>query len=359
MKKLSFILAMVLFSLGVSFGQSNIANVTESGIKQDAKITQTGILNKSYVDQSNEKNSVLVTQINNDADFNTLLNANQSGKRNEGTVYQNSYAGTGTVAAAIGTLEARLTQSGNDNDALQYQGPSNYKQGKAFAEIIQGGNDNFASQHQLNYGNEARINQIGSGNTAMQSQDAWLLPDLEASFNIASITQPGNDNTAKQQQDGHANLATAYQSGNGNLSTQTQKDFSWKSIADVIQYGSDNEATQTQLGNTNLAKIRQESNRNEATQTQTSDDKRTPGYAPLNNAEIVQWGDIKNVATQTQESLGLSMVVNEAIIWQDGSKNYATQIQTGGDNYSKIYQTGEGHIAEVTQDMGITVVSVP
>ena len=351
MKKVSLLFASIALSVCVSLAQSNVSVVTESGTDQKATLGQSGILNKSYITQANKANTAIVNQSNFNALYNTLSDVNQTGESNEATVKQISN-GTLTGANAIGTLKALITQSGNNNEALQLQGPHN-QQGISFAEIIQGGNDNFASQHQLKYGNEARINQAGSGNTAEQAQDSELLPDEEGSYGNALINQSGNSNFASQKQDGWANEAKAYQSGSGNSSIQLQKDYSWKSIAFVAQSGNDNDATQTQKGNLNSAKIDQASSGNNATQTQTSDSKRTIGYAPLNKAEIYQWGGNENIAVQTQESLGLSIMVNEGIIWQNGSSNEAYQIQTGGDNFSTVSQAGTGNIANVTQSMSV------
>ena len=351
MKKLSFILGIfAIGSLG-SFAQSNIGIVTESGADQEATIDQMGFLNKSYVTQSNKANEAEVTQSNFNALYNTYSDVNQSGKSNEAVVKQISN-GTLTGANAIGTLKALVTQTGNKNEVYQYQGPHN-QQGISFAEVIQSGNENFASQNQLKYGNEARINQSGNNNVAMQAQDCELLPDEEGSYGTALIDQSGNSNTATQKQDGWSNDAKAYQSGNGNLSTQVQEDYSWKSIAFVSQSGNNNIATQNQLGYLNSATIDQASNNSVATQIQTSGHKRTVDYEELNEAEIYQWGGTKNTALQTQESLGLSLMENEGIIWQNGSLNDATQTQTGGDNFSTVSQTGNNHKATVTQSMSI------
>jgi len=350
MKKLSFILATLLLSSGASFAQSNVANITESGSEQTATIDQDGILNKSYVIQSNKENTANVQQSNFNVLYNTLSDVNQSGEKNLATVKQISN-GTLTGANAIGTLKALVNQYGNRNEALQEQGPHT-QQGISSTEIIQGGNDNFASQHQLKYGNDAKINQSGSNNNAQQAQDATLLPDEDGSFNTALIDQSGNNNTAIQTQNGWANTVKALQSGSGNTSIQDQQDYSWKSVASVYQSGNANEAYQTQLQSLNTANINQYSDLNKATQNQTSGDRRTGvNYDPLNQAEISQWGSFGNIAEQTQTTLGGDRILNDAIIWQNGAENEATQTQLGGDNYSRIDQLGIGNNAVVTQTM--------
>ncbi|MDD2304642.1 MAG: hypothetical protein PHP53_08095 [Prolixibacteraceae bacterium] len=355
MKKVSLLFASVALSVCVSFAQSNVATVSESGTNQTATVGQTGILNVSHVTQSTKGNTANVEQSNLNLLYNTLSDINQSGEKNLATVKQIAN-GTLTGANAIGTLKAIVNQSGNKNEALQVQGPHN-QQGISFAEIIQGGDKNFASQHQLKYGNEARINQAGSGNTAEQAQDSELLPDEEGSYGNALIEQSGNNNFASQKQDGWANEAKAYQSGSGNSSIQVQKDYSWKSVALVNQSGSLNMATQTQVGNTNSALIDQSSNSNEAIQDQKSGSQKTAGYAPLNKANIYQSEGTGNYAEQSQENLAGSLMVNEGVITQIGFGNDAYQTQWGGDNYSSVYQSGTGNMATVTQNMSVVQVN--
>ena len=225
MKKLSFSIATLLLFAGVLFGQTNVANITESGTGQKATIDQNGILNKSYVTQSNSLNTAKVSQINHNAAFNTFSQVNQSGEKNLSTIKQDANGTLTTNSNVVGTLKAVTTQSGNLNEALQVQGPSkDNDQGNSLAEIVQSGNENFASQHQQRYLNNAKIVQSGNRNHAMQAQDAKILPEEEGSANTAYIEQGGSDNTATQTQDGWANDVKAYQSGNGNTSTQIQQD---------------------------------------------------------------------------------------------------------------------------------------
>lgn len=356
MKKLSFIIAALLMFVGVSLGQTNVANVTESGAGQNASIDQNGILNKSYVTQSNLGNTANVTQINHNAAFSTLSEVNQSGENNLSTIKQNSNGSLPLIPNAVGTLKAVTTQIGNLNKALQVQGPTltSNQQGKSLAEIVQSGNENFASQHQLRYDNDAKIVQTGHRNSAMQAQDAKILPEEIGSANTAYIEQGlGSDNTATQTQDGWANDVKAYQSGNVNTSTQIQQDYSWKSKADVFQSGNHNIADQFQVGNLNSAGINQESSYNTAKQTQTTIGASRGGtnYDPYNEAYIGQKGGDGNYAEQTQTSPGAGVIENLAQIFQDGGWNYATQTQVGGDNSSTISQAGNGNHAVVTQLM--------
>jgi len=357
MKKLSLVLVVLALAAGVTFAQTNnIGLVTQSDLSQTATIDQQGTLNKSVVNQSNEANTADIKQTNSKAGYMTDSEVSQSGKRNLATIVQVSGNTVPNDVNLIGTLKAFVIQSGNDNEALQHQGPSN-QQGRSYAEIIQGGNDNYASQNQLRYGNDARINQAGSNNTAMQAQDALILPDEEGSANAAVINQSGNWNESTQTQDGWANTVTADQSGSNNKSTQYQKDYSWKSIASVNQSGNWNTAAQTQLGYLNKASIEQQSDGNTAIQDQTGSATRRPGanYDPYNEAEIFQLGGAGNIANQSQESLlgGELIVKNMATIWQNGALNEASQTQTGSDNLSTVSQSGTGNIANVTQSMSV------
>ena len=356
MKKLSLLLVSLLMITGVTFAQSNKSVVIETGENQTATINQDGFLNDSYVNQEARKNTATVEQVNHIAHFNTLSNVIQTGEKNEATVKQNT-TNSDLGASYEGTLKALVVQQGNGNEALQVQGPAvtgNLHLGKADAEIIQGGNKNYASQHQLSYGNVARINQGGSNNGAMQAQDTEILPDDEATMNTATINQTGSDNEAIQLQLGHGNLANVSQSGWNNNSVQTQAMNSWVSIAEVNQTGSDNTADQYQIGKLNKANIDQASNRNTAIQKQFALITRRAGaidYTPYNEASISQKGGERNWAEQTQTATVVDVPKNYASIIQDGGLNQAYQTQTGSDNSSIIMQTGNSNLVNITQTM--------
>jgi len=361
MKKLSLIFFVLALAAGVTFAQTNnIGLVTQSDLSQTATIDQQGISNKSVVTQSNEANTVDIKQINSEVTgYMTDAEVYQSGKRNLATIVQISGL-EGTIPNAEGTLKVFVNQYGDDNEALQHQGPSS-QQGKSYAEIIQGGNGNYASQNQLRYANDARINQAGSNNIAMQAQDAVILPEEEGSANKAVISQSGDWNQSTQTQDGWANDVSTDQSGSFNKSTQYQQDYSFKSIASVNQSGDWNTAGQTQLGYLNKATIGQQSYGNTATQNQTAPAlRRESGYDPLNEAEISQYGDSYNVAIQNQtfsdelaDNGKSTAVKNMASITQNGYGNNADQTQTGNDNLSSILQAGNFNVAHVTQNLSV------
>lgn len=353
MKKVSLLLASIALSVCVSFAQTNnIGLVTQSDLSQKATIDQQGNFNKSVVNQSNEANTVDIKQTNSKAGYDTYSEANQTGKRNLATIVQIS---NGNLVGDTyeGTLKALVTQSGNDNVAKQLQG-GHAQQGRSLAEIIQGGSNNDAFQHQVKYGNEAKINQSGNWNIAKQAQDIKLPEEEEGSYNTASIDQSGSGNLATQEQDGWANDAKAFQSGSINTSIQEQS-LAWKSDAYVSQSGNYNNAKQTQIGRLNSAKIEQASSWNKATQTQTAngDGRGGADYTPFNKAEVYQWGGDGNIAEQEQVSPAGAAIMNHGIISQNGSLNEAYQTQTAGDNYSTVTQSGSGNIANVTQSMSI------
>jgi len=357
MKKLSFILVGLLISIGVTLAQTQISKVIESGINQKAVITQTGQGDMiSNVTQSNANNLATVTQINPGLvlENDILSDVVQSGANNEATVTQNHSETEGSLVL----LKALLNQSGNDNKAMQKQGPHS-QMGTVYAEIMQGGNWNVASQTQYKSNNYAAIDQQGNGNTATQAQDVETIDEFEGTSNTASIVQAGDIGYALQDQHGWANEVSATQSGgSGNKSTQLQKDYSWKNIASVSQTGSDNEAVQEQIGNLNKAKIDQTGVGNYANQSHASVGTRPDGvYSPLNEAEIIQMGGDGNVATQNQVMLdGVYLAAtdaNYAFIQQDGSTNKAYQTQTGGLNHSSISQTGVGNMATVIQNQSL------
>lgn len=365
MKKLSFVLAILFVSFGMAIAQIHVSNVTETGVDHSAVITQSGpgdII--SNVTQSNANNVATVDQVNKklQADNKLLSNIFQTGMNNKSTVEQTH---DGDLASRAGLLEALTVQTGNDNEAIQIQGPHS-QMGTGYVEVIQGGSENYAYQIQVKYGNSAKINQSGDRNIAKQAQDIMLPLEAEGSMNTAIIDQSGNYNTAEQTQNGWANEAYAFQSGSDNSSVQNQgvgTPDSWVNFALVSQSGNSNEAEQTQNGRLNRAKIDQASNCNDAVQTQLSEGTRENAvYMVLNNAEIYQMGGSCNVATQYQYLPGLegeqsnymeATDANVAIAWQDGGLNTSTQTQTGGYNYSSVSQTGFDHTATATQSLSI------
>jgi len=352
MKKLSFIFAALLMSIGVIFAQTHVSNVVVSGVGQENNISQTGPGDiTSNVTQSNANNIATVTQINPGLAVVSGIQSDvtQSGVSNNAKVTQDLTGVNGPEAM----LKALINQSGNENEAVQKQGPHT-QMGTTYAEILQGGNWNHAYQTQLKSNNDAVISQEGDYNTATQSQDVETIDGYEGTWNNATIIQSGNANIAVQDQHGWLNDASATQSGNGNHSSQLQSDNSWKNIAVVIQSGDDSEAIQEQVGNLNKAKIDQRSVGDYAKQSQISEGTRpVDDYTALNEAEIIQTGGEGNIAIQYQTiPLGEFVAAtdaNHAFIQQDGATNEASQTQTGGFNYSNVNQAGDANSTTVFQ----------
>ena len=355
MKKLIFLFTMVL-AVSMAMAQTNnTSEISQSGVKQTATVDQQGMGdNTSYVTQSNANNIATISQVNPiiDGSLDTddiLSTVTQTGANNNATVSQIHDNNT-VHALSGGLLEARILQTGNNNDAEQIQG-SDYRMGESLATIEQSGNRNYAFQHQIKFGNIADINQSGNGNKAWQAQDIDL-PE-EGSKNKASIVQSGNNNESQQLQNGWRNNVEAIQSGSNNTSLQFQEDRSWKSKSFVYQEGNNNLAKQSSVGFLNNATIEQYSSGNTAKQVQTSGGTTYQDVSSLNDAEIYQWGSNGNIAVQNQYNEEGSLA-NKAFIEQNGKNNFAKQDQLGGFNSSMIWQTGNGNIANVMQNQAIS-----
>ncbi len=349
MKKLNSFLVFFLLMTGMTFAQVNESRISAAGDLNKAEVDQQGSDNQSVISQKIGGNEATVKQINHKLQVanQTLSTIEQTGLQNKAEVTQEH---DGNLASQAGKIEAVIRQIGNENLAVQKQGPHS-QLGTAFASIFQQGDENFASQNQMKYGNQARILQAGNGNTAMQAQDAFLLPEEEGSMNEAIIEQAGDENTASQEQDGWANIAETYQTGNGNRVVQDQ--YAWKSTAIVSQHGNDNSATQNQDGRLNLARVEQQSDGNTATQTQVSDGARpNANYTWLNEGIILQQGGLGNTAVQDQymPAGDLDALSNYAYVMQNGTGNISSQIQDGGYNTSIIEQSGAGNNVTIVQN---------
>lgn len=349
MKKVISVFTLVLFASFV-FAQTNVSDIKSTGNDHHAGVAQTGMHNTSKIIQEKEDNVAMVEQINPH-----LLSGNiviseikQTGRRNYADVMQNHDGST--EGNAEGPIEAKIMQSGNDNDAFQVQGPHG-QLGNNSALINQSGNSNFATQVQVKYMNDAKILQSGNGNFARQEQDLNLTPDAFGSANSASINQSGKNNFADQYQDGWANTAGIDQSGSNNTATQNQFNYSWKSNAEINQSGNGNYAEQDQVGLLNDAEAKQMANAGYAKQVQLSEGGKRSGtdYTPYNKGVIIQKGGSDNGAEQWQEANTTDFDMNYAKTLQDGSNNWALQDQTGGFNTSNVSQVGSGNSANVVQ----------
>ena len=169
MKKLVILFAMV-FAVSAAMAQSNTSTITQADATQTATVGQQGGDNESVVTQSNSLNTATVTQVNYqyepgvDLVKSTVL---QSGVENTATVEQTHSRG-GSHPGNGGLIEAYVDQTGDYNTSMQIQGPNN-QMGNGYAEVLQSGDDNDAYQIQVRQGNDAYINQVGSGCIAITS----------------------------------------------------------------------------------------------------------------------------------------------------------------------------------------------
>lgn len=225
----------------------------------------------------------------------------------------------------------------------------------------QSGNGNLALQQQHGFMNVALIHQVGYNNIAIQTQNGDInissaiqvgslnlsVQNQNSRFNDAEVIQSGMLNNAKQSQNqelpGGFNKALAYQGGAYNSSIQKQNGT--LNQANSIQSGLGNMSEQNQSGNLNDALIAQNSFGSVAHQSQNSG---LSASNTGNKAEIYQSGGSGNYAEQTQELINGGFI-NSAVIRQNGSSNFAKQLQTGQNAYSTISQKGSNNYSSVSQ----------
>lgn len=256
------------------------------------------------------------------------------------------------------------------------------------------------------YNNVAWVDQLGSGGSASQTQNA------ESVDNSATITQLEDSvgAVATQTQSGALGVATITQSGNANAATQTQT--GWGEVANTATIeqnlgyaGGNNVAEQVQLGMNNAAVISQTGSGSTAYQTQSGASNTattmqsgsyndgtgltlpasvTPMTTPVYGSYIEQigvgnnvthWQDADNAAIITVQNNGNMGVngnfasatqylgadgslieqyqvgdENDAYAEQAGPGNYTLQNQVGSFNTAWAGQAGSGNVIE--QDQG-------
>jgi hypothetical protein len=302
MKKTIFILTLLL-PFGLLIAQDNDSDIDQWGNGNGVAVTQTGAENwsnvftvgnnnqPSFVDQvgvgeSNSNavqfgngNSVDVSQLNHFTKDHDLANSQiyQNGLTNSATVDQwvvnhpTQFILGGEVIADVEQdgngndatvdqeglwINANIFQDGNNGVANQYQGTSDYYDGRAFlsdADIDQGSNVNgesVAEQHQVGLQNDAYIN-----------QDSWNGSHAEQ-LQI----------NAKGAITGHrfidVNQAEIYQSDGGNNQAYQAQFFNNQgvdpNVASVIQEGIGNYSLEVQVGGDNLSSVHQFGNNNDS-----------------------------------------------------------------------------------------------
>lgn len=263
MKKLSFILGILLLASGVCYAQSHVDVITQEGPSNTGYIYQSG------------------TQSN----FGQIITV---GSTNDGYIYQsnNGFGGAG--------LEASIFQNGDNNHGYVDQGISGQTFGHD-AVIDQDGNWNKADITQINgQPSTAYIRQYGIANDADQiiysdgqqlsSAYIWQEGDNNISYQNLGMggfvsgssfaaTQVGSSNKSYQYIYSNEpwpmggalktinNHGTINTYGDNNSASQEMKfnadGNNWGNTATIVQLGDWNTATQSQVGTGHISTITQ------------------------------------------------------------------------------------------------------
>lgn len=227
-----------------------------------------------------------------------------------------------------------LTQSGIGNSANLSQTDlllGGYQANSIFA--IQSGDNNLLKTYQNGKINNLELTQgLGSGNSAVMTQETFDATSIPGGTNTATIKQSGNGNYAKLDQfedqlyngsnfSFEKNIANATQSGNNNVYVINQGKHAWQPMNEqtLDQSGYNNLATIVQNGYNDLSNINQIADNNDAYLTQNG-----PGSA----------GEVKSYSKQL------------------GSFNYLNVNQPGGNpllQYVKSDQSGNSNQTDVNQ----------
>ncbi|MEI8084821.1 MAG: hypothetical protein WCG93_01265 [Paludibacter sp.] len=235
MKKLSFILAMVL-GTGMVMAQKT-TDLYQGGSGNYANITQTASISN--------------------LDINTI-NAVQAGSSNSLYTAQKGWDNN---------IDLKQTGSSNEAAMTQETGDLFLFTGKNTANVVQGGGSS-------NYAKLTQSEEAGNGS------DGFLLPEYDRSKNYAKATQSGDANTYVLNQGSQVkipnNESYLVQSGNGNYATIDQKGI--KNFSDIKQYANNNNSILNQTGSDFLhtgtydtSYSNQEGNNNGLTITQTGE----------------------------------------------------------------------------------------
>lgn len=236
MKKLITLVAAVLFTAGMAFGQDHISDVNQTGNNNQADIVQNGYDNVADVNQSGNWNDVLIDQLS--SEFPPRgMNASvvQSGNHNSGEVYMKEHNIHSSTLRQSGDWNvAKIVHERNTNVSEVYQtGNYNMVDSRVHAVgssifVRQSGNDNYAEQdlgrNDVAGGNNVfEIYQSGNNNQAVQYLD--VLSHMGDADNFSEIRQAGNDNYGMTLQSGNGHTANINQPGNGNITTIHQYDL--------------------------------------------------------------------------------------------------------------------------------------
>ena len=229
-----------------------------------------------------------------------------------------------------GNQKATVTQTGSVNVTSVKQFTDNT--GPQISEVIQNGIGNAATvtQNQTGGGghsvpNKAYIEQIGTSNMAIQSENA---PGYNSGQHVWG-KQIGTSNVLFQEvTSGHTISLKAIQDGTGNIAAQTANGA--HNTGEVYQEGDRNYANQTMGGSNNgygsaVVLIDQLGNDNTALQMFNG-----IGSSHKNNGEIYQIGEFNE---SNQIIVGRD---NDITAFINGSDNTTNQVQNGDGNKSTV-----------------------
>ena len=251
-------------------------------------------LQESRIEQDGRANEANVDQINSDEG---LAQIRQDGRRNGASIAQGDFRPTAAPFQSPTNI-AVIDQAGANNNASTYQ---DYLRGPEDTNIVEI-HQVSSRQNGASDANNARSEQLGSGNSVLINQDGndffsgAVRSDATAvqhgSGHVSTIDQSGADNIAISRQEGEGNNSLIDQDGYGGAAN----------YAAVGQYGNYNTAYVGQTGEGNIAEVDQFSDENFAGIDQN-------GWG--NEAYIVQaYGDL-----------------NASFISQSGTDNYASSAQ--------------------------------
>ena len=311
MKNVLTLLIAILFSAGITFAQSNDADVTQDGTGNEADVVQIGLENEAVINQSNA--------VNNRAYI------DQDGEGNDATINQANASGTQQLHH--GTID----QLGDDNEAILDQSMWYGNVGHT-GKIDQEGNRNYANLVMGGANNDrGTINQTGDDNIA----DVDQMRGASGTSNpaIVVIDQIGNWNEVYLDQ--HSSTWThayIWQDGDYNYVDLEQKQAD---NADIGQYGDNNKVA----GVERVSLV--------PTMPLVFDEDGF-AYQHTSDIDIYQLGDGNKVGfLQCGSGLGGRVFAdieqigdgNMTLLWQYGAGGHNADIsQTGDMNTARVFQ---------------------
>lgn len=225
MKKLTTLITIMLFAVGMAFAQTNDATIDQIGDDHESTITQVGSLNGAYVEQTADAGRE-------GADVGTAT-IEQTGSENSVNLRQRAF---------YGDAEADIVQLG-DRNRVEGTAPGNdflQNHGLNIVDVYMEGDDNVLSslraEAQKN-ANEFYLDIVGSDNSvAMQQEtgygDVNIAGDLNnvtlsqlgnnAAYNTGLVDIIGNENMVSVTQTMDSNSAAVNVNGSFNSATVTQ-----------------------------------------------------------------------------------------------------------------------------------------